>query len=73
MAVNNFMRNTVACIMCIVAQPLLDAISNGWLFTMLGLIAFVGCIMIWALSHYGAKWATEMEQKLSEQEQNAQG
>jgi multidrug resistance protein len=37
-AVNNFIRNIFSCVGGIVAQPLIDAIGDGWLFTGLGII-----------------------------------
>ncbi|QDS71117.1 hypothetical protein FKW77_009648 [Venturia effusa] len=40
-AVNNFMRNIFSCVGGIIAAPLIKAIGNGWLCTILGIIALV--------------------------------
>lgn len=39
-AVLNLVRNTLGCVAAIVADPLIKAIGNGWLFT----IAFFICL-----------------------------
>ena len=64
MAINNFVRNTLSCIGTIVAQPLLDAIGNGWLFTGLGIICLACSSVVWALSHHGPRWRADMEQRM---------
>lgn len=65
-AVNNFVRNIFSCVGSVVAQPLIDAMGNGWLCTMVGLIAWVtGNAAIWALKKKGAKWRVSMDRKLN--------
>jgi hypothetical protein len=66
-AVNNFVRNIFSCIGAIVAQPIIIAIGNGWLFTILGLVAWVtGYICIWALKRFGPRWRITMDAALNQ-------
>jgi hypothetical protein len=65
-AVNNFVRNIFSCIGAIVAQPIINAIGNGWLFTILGLVSWVtGYLCIWALKRYGPEWRKSMDKALN--------
>ena len=65
-AVNNFVRNIFSCVGSVVAQPLIEAMGNGWLFTMVGLFAWVtGNLAIWALKKKGAEWRVSMDRKLN--------
>ncbi|KAA6414029.1 MAG: MFS multidrug resistance transporter [Lasallia pustulata] len=64
-ATNNFVRNIFSCVGGIVAQPLLDAIGNGWLFTGLGVIAAASSVAIWAMRRFGPRWRTKMEAQLN--------
>lgn len=48
-AVNNFIRNIFSCVGAVVAQPLISAIGNGWLFTGVGVIAMSSSAVIWAM------------------------
>ena len=64
-ALNNFVRNILACVGGVVAQPLLDAIGNGWLFTLLGLLAVCSSVVIWAMRHYGPRWRKSMDEKMN--------
>ncbi|MCJ1419877.1 hypothetical protein MMC32_006233 [Xylographa parallela] len=63
-AVNNFVRNIFSCVGGVVAQPLIEAIGNGWLFTGLGLIAMASSVVVWAMRHYGPRWRTAMDEKM---------
>ncbi|AEO62310.1 uncharacterized protein THITE_2106351 [Thermothielavioides terrestris NRRL 8126] len=66
-AVNNFVRNIFSCVGSVIAQPLIDAMGNGWMCTMVGLFAWVtGNAAIWALTRYGARWREEMNRKLNQ-------
>ncbi|KAH6631060.1 major facilitator superfamily domain-containing protein [Chaetomium sp. MPI-SDFR-AT-0129] len=61
-AVNNFVRNIFSCVGSVIAQPLMVAMGNGWLFTMVGGLALVtGVAAVWALRRYGARWREEMD------------
>ncbi|MCJ1400222.1 hypothetical protein MMC11_003426 [Xylographa trunciseda] len=63
-AVNNLVRNIFSCVGGVVAQPLIDAIGNGWLFTGLGVIAMASSIVVWAMRHYGPRWRIAMDEKM---------
>ncbi|KAI9670495.1 MAG: hypothetical protein M1817_004362 [Caeruleum heppii] len=64
-AVNNFVRNIFAAVGGVVTAPLLDRIGNGWLFTMLGVIAFLSSGVVWAMRRFGPGWRKEMEERLT--------
>ena len=64
-AVNNFMRNIFSCVGAIVAQPLISAIGNGWLFTGVGVIAMASSVVIWAMRRFGPRWRQTMDRELS--------
>lgn len=66
-AVNNFMRNIFSCIGAVVAQPLISAIGNGWLFTGLGVIAAVSSVVVWAMRRFGPRWRQVMEVELNKE------
>jgi MFS family permease len=64
-ALNNFVRNIFSCVGTIVAEPLILAIGNGWLFTGLGVICTVGgCLTIWAMKRFGARWRVRMDREM---------
>ncbi len=64
-AINNFVRNIFSCVGGIVAQPLIDAMGNGWLCTMVGLLAWVtGNLAILALKRRAPRWRVTMDEKL---------
>lgn len=61
-AVNNFVRNIFSCVGAVVAEPLISRLGNGWLFTIVGLFAWVtGNAAIWLLRTNGKKWRDEMD------------
>lgn len=63
-ALNNFVRNIFACVGSLVAEPLIDAIGNGWLFTILGIWTFIsGPLVIWAMKKYGDRWRDNTARK----------
>ncbi len=64
-AVNNLVRNTLSCVAAIIAQPLITAIGNGWLFTGVGVIATASCLVIWAMRKYGPQWRQVMDKELN--------
>jgi MFS family permease len=66
-ALNNFVRNIFSCVGGIVAAPLIDAIGNGWLFTILGLVSLVsGALVIMAMTRYSAKWRIAMDRRMKD-------
>ncbi|KAH8652360.1 major facilitator superfamily transporter multidrug resistance [Xylariales sp. PMI_506] len=65
-ALNNFVRNIFSCTGGIVAQPLINVMGNGWLLTMIGLLAWVsGNLCIWLLRRNSQKWRIEMDKALA--------
>ena len=63
-AVNNFVRNIFSCVGGVVAQPLIEAIGNGWLFTGLGVLATASSFVVWAMRHHGPHWRIAMDEKM---------
>lgn len=64
-AVNNFMRNIFSCVGGVVAAPIISAIGNGWLFTILGIAAIMSSSIIWAMKHFGPRWRVNMDANLN--------
>jgi len=64
-AVNNFVRNIFSCVGAIVAAPVIKAVGNGWLFTILGVWALLSSLTIWAMRRFGPKWRETMDRELS--------
>ncbi|KAJ5424141.1 Major facilitator superfamily domain general substrate transporter [Penicillium cf. griseofulvum] len=65
-AVANFVRNILACTGAVVTQPMIDGLGNGWMCTLIGLIAFVtGILAILSLRIWGPEWRVLMDQKLN--------
>ncbi|KAI7563959.1 hypothetical protein KC317_g7375, partial [Hortaea werneckii] len=64
-ALNNFVRNIFSCVGVILTSPLIGALGNGWLFTIVGLIALVsGCLSIWAMKRFGDHWRVTMDERM---------
>ncbi|EDU45132.1 AraJ Arabinose efflux permease [Pyrenophora tritici-repentis] len=60
-ALNNFVRNIFSSTGAMVAEPLLAAIGNGWLMTILGVWSVVtGCAALFAMSRWGERWRVRM-------------
>lgn len=65
-AMANFVRNVLACTGAVVTQPMIDGIGNGWMCTLIGLLAFVtGISAIASLRIWGPQWRVLMNQKLN--------
>lgn len=64
-ALNNLMRNVFSCVGAIVGAPLIAAIGNGWLFTILGLWALSSSTVIWAMRRFGPQWREKMDRHLT--------
>ncbi|KAI9038597.1 uncharacterized protein KD926_010642 [Aspergillus affinis] len=60
-ALNNFMRNIFSCVGSLVTAPIIDAIGNGWLFTILGLVAFASSSVLFAMKIFGPRWRKSMD------------
>jgi multidrug resistance protein len=65
-AVNNFVRNIFSCIGAFIGVPLINAIGNGWLFTILGIWAISSSAVIWAMRKFGPQWRKTMDRKLND-------
>lgn len=61
---NNFVRYIFACIGGVIAEPLIAAIGNGWLFTGLGAPAAFSSIVVWAIAYYGPRWRGNVDVRL---------
>ena len=67
MAINNFCRNLCVFGATIAADPAIDAIGNGWLFTILGLWALsTGGLVLVAMNRRSGRWREEMVKALGE-------
>ncbi|CAD6586120.1 MAG: hypothetical protein ASARMPREDX12_002275 [Alectoria sarmentosa] len=65
-AVNALGRNLFSCIGGVVAQPLIGAVGQGWLFTALSVIIVAGSGVIWAMRRFSEKWRIELADKLAD-------
>lgn len=64
-AINNFVRNLFSFVGAVAAEPIIHAIGNGWIMTILGLWSVVsGCLVIFAMGHWGPKWRVKMVEAL---------
>lgn len=63
-ALNNFMRNIFSCVGSFVTAPIISAIGNGWLFTILGIASFLSSFVILAMRIYGPRWRQTMEERM---------
>ncbi|KAI5294687.1 hypothetical protein KEM52_003442 [Ascosphaera acerosa] len=62
-ALNNFVRNILSCVGTIVGVPLINAMGNGWLFTMLALVTLItGLAIIVTMKTFGPAWRAKMDQ-----------
>jgi multidrug resistance protein len=63
-ALNNFVPNIFSSIGCVVASPIMEAIGNGWLFTIMGSVAALSSLVIFAMKIYGSRWRKSMDAHL---------
>lgn len=63
-AANNFVRNICSCVGAIIAEPLIAAIGNGWLFTGIGVLAAASSAVIWAMRRFGPAWRERMDREM---------
>lgn len=63
-ALNNFVRNIFAFLGTFLAEPLINAIGNGWLFTILSAIAFFSCPLIFVMKRNATKWRKTMDREM---------
>jgi Mn2+/Fe2+ NRAMP family transporter len=64
-ALNNILRNTLACIACIIAEPLITAIGTGWLFTGMSTVCWCSSVVLILMKRNGERWSEDMARKLS--------
>ncbi|WQF88728.1 Putative major facilitator superfamily, MFS transporter superfamily [Colletotrichum destructivum] len=65
-AVNNFVRNIFSCVGAVAAQPVISAIGNGWLFTILGIFTWIsGYICVWTLRRNAPRWRESMDKAMN--------
>jgi hypothetical protein len=58
------MRNIFSAVGGIVAAPLIFAIGNGWLFTILGILTLASASVVWSMKHFGPHWRITMDKNL---------
>lgn len=63
-ALNNFMRNIFSCVGSFLTAPIIGAIGNGWLFTILGLVSLASSLVILFMRVYGPRWRQKMDERL---------
>lgn len=63
-ALNNFVRNIFSFAGTFLADPLINAIGNGWLFTILGIIAALSSVVILLMRRYGEQWSEDMRRRM---------
>ncbi|ORY08325.1 major facilitator superfamily domain-containing protein [Clohesyomyces aquaticus] len=64
-AINNFVRNIFSFTGAVVAEPIIGAIGNGWLCTILGIWSLgSGVAVIMAMKKWGPGWRDEMVKAL---------
>ena len=49
-------RHICACIGGTIAEPVIQAIGNGWLFTTICVVAILSCSSVWIVRRYGPRW-----------------
>jgi hypothetical protein len=65
-AVSTFVRTIFSSVGAVIAQPILAAIGDGWLFTILAIVGWISAFsVVWAMKTYGPKWQNEMKQRLA--------
>ncbi|OJK02619.1 hypothetical protein ASPACDRAFT_39929 [Aspergillus aculeatus ATCC 16872] len=64
-ALNNVLRNALACLVVVVMQPLIDAIGPRWIFTGLAVIGWASVGILWLFRWNAVAWAADMERKLA--------
>lgn len=60
-AVNNFFRNICSCVGGAIAEPLMVAIGDGWLFTVLAVLGFLSCSVVWIMQKFGPGWRSRAQ------------
>lgn len=61
-ALNNFTRNIFSAVGSFVTAPIIDGIGNGWLFTIIGVVAFLSSGVIVVMKVFGPRWKGSMNE-----------
>lgn len=61
LAASVFVRNVLGCVGTTVAAPMLDALGNGWTFTLGSLVALAGASIIVAITKFGSHWSVSCQ------------
>lgn len=72
-AANNFVRNLISGMGAFAAEPLLRALGNGWLFTVVGGVGLASSAVVWAMRRFGARWRVGMRKAMGEDEEGDMG
>ncbi|TGO59233.1 hypothetical protein BOTNAR_0166g00010 [Botryotinia narcissicola] len=65
-AVSTFVRTIFSCVGSVIAQPLLQAIGDGWLFKILAIIGWISAFsVVWVMKRSGPRWQVEMGKNLA--------
>jgi hypothetical protein len=43
---------------------LIHAIGNGWVFTIIGVVAAASSIVVWAMRRFGPRWREDMDRRM---------
>lgn len=64
-AVNNFVRNILSCVGTVVANPWINALHVGWVFTIVCIFCMTfGFLGIWTLRRNARQWRQKMDEAL---------
>ena len=55
-ALNSLGRNLFATVGSAITQPLLDAIHNGWLFSIVSVVTAANLLVIFLMKRFGKLW-----------------
>lgn len=65
-AMNNLVRNTLACVAAAVAQPMDHKLHPGWMFTLIGGVCLVSIATLYPLRRHAEQWRDKMAVGLAE-------
>lgn len=63
-AVNNLLRNSLACAAIVVADPLINAIGAGWLMTIAAILCWLSGLVLIPMQYRAEQWSKEMAEKI---------
>ena len=63
-ALNNLLRNIFSFIGALAAEPGINSIGNGWMYTTIALIALTSVLCIVAMKRWGERWRVTMEEQM---------